>query len=233
MTLSQQAVDFLSRRQPNGKQKDFFDSHADIWDEINHNDLSKLEYICGLLDLKGSEHLMDVGTGTGVMIPYYLERIPAGHVTAVDFSEAMIEQAALKNPPSDQLDYKVSDVCDLEPNGDFDVVVCYSCFPHFPDPRAALRSMSGVLRKGGRLMIAHSSSKDFINDVHRHGGEEISKDFLPPAEIMTELLDEQGLRSVFARDDEKYYIVIAEKVRCNNASIFRRILHNLHKNGGH
>ena len=45
MTLSQQAVDFLSRRQPNGKQKDFFDSHADIWDEINHNDLSKLEYI--------------------------------------------------------------------------------------------------------------------------------------------------------------------------------------------
>ena len=42
-------------------------------------------------------------------------------------------------------------------------------------------------------MIAHSSSKDFINDVHRHGGEEISKDFLPPVEIMKELLDEQGL----------------------------------------
>ena len=57
--------------------------------------------------------------------------------------------------------------------------------------------MTGALKNGGRLAIAHSSSKEFINQVHRDGGEEISKDFLPNAEIMSELYREQGLKLFF------------------------------------
>jgi len=106
----------------------------------------------------------------------------------------------------------VEDVCNLSPVRFFDVVVCYSCFPHFPDPRRALKAISGVLKPNGRLMIAHSSSKDFINNVHRCGGEEICNDFLPPAEIMSELYHEQGLETIFSRDDEDYYIVIGKLI---------------------
>ena len=211
MTLSERATRFLSCRQPNGKQKDFFDAHADEWDDINHNDVSKIEYICGLLALSGGESILDVGTGTGVMIPYYLERLSNGHVTAVDFSEAMIRRATSKYPPSDRLDYMVSDVCSLSATSSYDVAVCYSCFPHFPNPVSAIHALSGTLRRGGRLMIAHSSSRTFINDVHREGGKEISKDFLPDADIMSELLMEEGLRTVFSRDDEDYYIIIGLK----------------------
>jgi hypothetical protein len=39
--------------------------------------------------------------------------------------------------------------------------------------------MSGALKEGGRLVIAHSSSREFINHVHMMGGKEISMDFLP------------------------------------------------------
>ena len=80
MSLSAKALDFLSRRQPNGKQKEFFDSHAEEWDEINHNDPSKLEYISDILDIEGNESILDVGTGTGVMIPYYQEHLRGGSI---------------------------------------------------------------------------------------------------------------------------------------------------------
>ena len=142
------------------------------------------------------------------MIPHYLRRLTSGSVTAVDFSERMIECASAKNPPSERLSYLVSDVCALPPSHGFDLAVCYSCFPHFPDPRKAIRSLAGTLAPGGRLVIAHSDSKEFINHVHTNGGEEISTDYLPDALIMSELFEEQGLETVFSRDDSEYYIVI-------------------------
>ena len=206
--LSERARRFLSDRQPNGKQKDFFDAHAKEWDVINHNDGKKIEYICKLLDLSGDESILDIGTGTGVMIPHYLERLPYGHVTAVDFSEEMIRVASSKYPPSDRLDYLVSDVCALEPSGSYDAAVCYSCFPHFPDPVRAIRALAGTLVRGGKLAIAHSSSREFINGVHREGGKEISRDFLPDADIMSELFSQEGVETSFSRDDDDYYILI-------------------------
>ena len=207
-SLSKEAEEFLSHRKPNGKQKDFFDQHAKEWDIINHNDARKLEYIADLLSLGGGEKILDVGTGTGVMIPYYLERLSAGRIVAVDFSEKMIEQASAKYPPSDRLEYMVSDVNSLPPSESFDTAVCYSCFPHFPDPRSALKALAGTLKHGGKLVIAHSSSKDFINNVHRCSGEEISNDYLPNAEIMSELFGEQNITTIFSRDDGEYYIVM-------------------------
>ncbi len=211
--LSQKTQTFLSNRKPNGKQREFFDEHASQWDSMNHHEDDKMLYIVGLLGLRGDERILDAGTGTGIMIPYYLERIGSGKVTAVDFSPRMIEEASGKYPPSERLEYLVSDVCCLEPSGSFDLAVCYSCFPHFPDPRKAISSLAGTLRTGGRLVIAHSSSKDHINDVHRCGGEEISNDYLPDADVMAELFAEQGLETVFSRDDEDYYIVIGRKGR--------------------
>lgn len=41
---------------------------------------------------------MDVGTGTGVMIPFYEEKLTSGSILAVDYSEKMIEVAKKKSP---------------------------------------------------------------------------------------------------------------------------------------
>jgi len=209
--LSAKTEKFLSGRRPNEKQQEFFDAHADVWDEINRNDPKKLDYIIGLLELNGDETILDVGTGTGVMIPYYLETLKEGSVTALDYSKRMIEKASSKYPPSAKLRYVVSDVYKLPSMNGFDVAVCYSCFPHFPDPLRALVTISETLKKGGRLMIAHSSSRDHINNVHSHGGEEISNDYLPEIGIMSELFVESGLETEFTRDDDEYYIIIGSK----------------------
>ena len=211
MTFTFMTSDFLSKRTENGKQKDFFDAHADVWDDISRSEPSKLRYITDLLGLKGDEEVLDVGCGTGVMIPYYLEHLRTGKVTAVDFSERMIAKASSKYPPSERISYMVRDVSELDGSEVFDVAVCYSCFPHFNDPVGALSALSGCLRKGGRLAIAHSDSKEHINSVHHEGGKEIRNDFLPDVTIMEELFANAGLELEFARDDADYYIVIGRR----------------------
>jgi demethylmenaquinone methyltransferase/2-methoxy-6-polyprenyl-1,4-benzoquinol methylase len=72
-------------------------------------------------------------------------------------------------------------------------------------------TFAGCLKEGGRLIVAHSSSKEHINTIHEEGGEEICTDFLPEIDIMREMMRRAGLETVTEQDDEEYYIAIAVK----------------------
>ena len=209
--MSQKVLDFLSKRKRNPKQKEFFNDRADDWDGMSIHDMSKVEYIMDVLGIKDGDSILDVGTGTGVMVPHYLDRMSDGHVTAVDFSENMISVARSKYPESERLSYRVMDIYDLKDESVYDKVVCYSCFPHFPDPIKAVEVLSRSLKKGGIFCIAHSSSKEHINHVHETGGAEICTDYLPELDVMCEIYHMCGLDVVFTRDDDDYYIVIGRK----------------------
>lgn len=203
--------DFLKRRKKNPKQREFFNERANMWDSMSLHDPKKVEYITEILKIEGTEDILDVGTGTGIMIPQYLSRITTGHVTAVDYSENMIAVAKSKNPESETLDYRVLDIYEIEQVERYDLIVCYSCFPHFPDPVRAIEVLTGALRTGGRFCIAHSSSKEHINKVHAEGGTEICNDYLPEIELMKQMYSQCGLQPVFFRDDSEFYIAIGMK----------------------
>lgn len=205
--------EFLARRRPNPKQRDFFNERAATWDRITVHDMDKVERIADLLGLKGHEYVLDVGTGTGVMIPFYERRLTSGKVLAIDYSEGMIEQARRKYPESDHplVSYRVMDLYQADFGPEFDLVVCYSCFPHFPDPLGAIKVLGGCLRPGGRLVIAHSSCKEHINRVHEEGGDEICADFLPSMEVMKAMMTEAGLAMLYEQDDQEYFVAVAQK----------------------
>lgn len=109
------------------------------------------------------------------------------------------------------ISYLVSDVYDLKYDGVFDLVVAYSCFPHFVDQPLAIKILAKALRKGGRLIVAHSDSAKKINGVHINGGVEIKKDFLPIMKILEWMMKRHGLTTIFERDDD-YFICIARKL---------------------
>jgi demethylmenaquinone methyltransferase/2-methoxy-6-polyprenyl-1,4-benzoquinol methylase len=205
--------EFLERRRYNPKQRDFFNQRAAVCDQMTVHDPLKVERIASLLELKGDEEIMDVGTGTGVMIPLYEGRLTSGRVTAIDYSERMIERCREKFPEKEhpKVSFRVLDLYQADYGPEFDLVVCYSCFPHFPDPQGAIVRLAGCLRKGGRLIVAHSSSKEHINTVHEEGGEEICTDFLPESGLMSVMMARAGLRTYFEQDDQDYYIVMATK----------------------
>ncbi|MCX6651325.1 MAG: class I SAM-dependent methyltransferase [Methanomassiliicoccales archaeon] len=203
----------MNAKRINPKQKGFFNEKAGVWDEITIHDLKKVDYIADRLEIRGDERILDIGTGTGVMIPFYEKHLTNGSVVAVDYSEKMIEMARSKYPEKEhpQISYLVSDLYDLKYEADFDLGVCYSCFPHFMDQPLAIEILYRALRKGGRLMVAHSDSAKKINGVHLNGGLEISNDFLPSMERMKQMMTECGMTIKFERDDESYYICIASK----------------------
>ncbi len=203
----------MNRKIVNPRQRDFFNEKAETWDEITVHDPDKLQYITELLGIHSDDRILDVGTGTGVMIPYYERYLVDGSVVAVDYSERMIDVARSKYPEKEHplISYLVSDIYDLEYDEDFDLVVCYSCFPHFVDQPLAIRILSRALRRGGRLAVAHSDSAEKINGVHMNGGEEIENDFLPPMEQLKQMIKESGLDVTFGRDDDSYFICLARK----------------------
>ncbi len=203
----------MNQKTINPRRKDFFNERAEIWDQIAIHDLEKVQYITALLGIRGSDRILDIGTGTGIMIPFYERYLVDGSVVAVDYSEKMIAVARSKYPEKEHplVSYLVSDVYDLKYDECFDLVICYSCFPHFTDQPLALQILSRALRKGGRLAVAHSDSAKKINGVHMSGGVEIGNDFLPRMEILKQMMNDSGLAVTFERDDESYFICIAKK----------------------
>jgi Methylase involved in ubiquinone/menaquinone biosynthesis len=194
-------------------QREFFNELANSWDNISIHDLTKVDYIISLLGLKGDERIMDVGTGTGILIPFYEKYLTSGSVLAVDFSKEMISRCKEKYPEAEHplVRFEVTDVYDTAYEKEFDVVTCYSCFPHFNDHQKVVDILSRSLNPGGKFMIAHSSSRDHINHVHRHGGSDIHDDVLPTLEELSILFTKSELHILFERSDEDYHIIIAEK----------------------
>ena len=194
-------------------RKGFFDENAGKWDEITVHDLDIVNMLADSIGMEGHETVLDIGTGTGIMIPFYRERTD-GAVTALDYSEKMIEVARRKYPESEYgVEYVVSDLYEYDPGKRFDVVVCYCCFPHFPRKQEAVDHLVSLLLPGGKLMIAHGSSRHHINMVHHEAGESVKHDMLPDMETMEGMMRSSGLDVVLEMDDERTFTIMGVKHR--------------------
>ncbi len=137
--------------------------------------------------------VLDVACGTGVLIPYYLERQVAA-VTAIDLSEKMCAIARDKFLTEEKVTIICGDVNEFNPGQLYDRIVVYNALPHFPDDCQLISKLAELLRENGRLTIAHGMSRERINNHHRNVSPEIKKPLKPAiqlAEIMTEFLDVQ------------------------------------------
>ncbi len=187
----------------------FFDSIAPEWDE--HEVLSLPPRVNRILDLinigKGMD-VLDLGTGTGVLIPYLLERTGSeGKVLGVDISEGMLSIAHRK---CDRLaDYPLLLKRDFESEdipGKYDVILLYSVYPHIDNPAKTLRRIIvNNLREGGSLFIAFPTNENFINNVH--GKVKARSSCLPPADVLAERLCLQGFDSRLVEATDESYIV--------------------------
>lgn len=189
--------------------REYFNQKAAIWDElIAEKDGAKLSALADRLGIPSGASVLDVGTGTGVFVPYLLERINGGRLVCLDIAEEMLKRAQAKGFPKN-VEHLHADVTDL-PLADavFDAVVCYSSFPHFQDKVRALGEMKRVLKNGGKLFICHSSSRETINKIHRQIPV-VANDILPDGIGMYSLLRAAGFGDIEVEDGPDGYFATA------------------------
>jgi demethylmenaquinone methyltransferase/2-methoxy-6-polyprenyl-1,4-benzoquinol methylase len=149
----------------------FFDRLAPQWDaDMIRSDA----IIASILDTAGvtaGKDILDVACGTGVLFPDYLSRNVAS-VTAVDISPEMVKIAAQKFPG--QVEVICGDVQTVDFEKQFDCIVIYNAFPHFPDPAGLIATLSSMLKPGGTLTVAHGMSRAAIDHHHEGSASKVS-----------------------------------------------------------
>ncbi|MFC1915489.1 class I SAM-dependent methyltransferase [Chloroflexota bacterium] len=190
----------------------YFNHRAAVWDETaTENNETNLRLMAERLKIKPGARILDVGTGTGVFLPFLLSEIGSnGQIVALDIAEEMLSKARAKGF-NGNIDYLNADVTNVPlPDETFDNVVCYSSFPHFQDKSKALGEINRVTKSGGRLLICHTSNRDSINQLHL-GIPEVKNDFIPGEDEMQRMLVEAGFIDIRIEDNQENYLCQAWK----------------------
>ncbi|MGS0765507.1 methyltransferase domain-containing protein [Syntrophomonas curvata] len=190
------------------RHKEHFNQLAAGWEEmISDKTRECLRDIVHELNITPGAAVLDVGSGTGVLLPMLLDAVASGgKVVALDIAENMLEQARLRYQDT-RLDFVVGDAVNPGlPRHSFDEIICNSCFPHFRDKAAALRQLAALLKPGGRLVICHTQSREAINHLHRSLGGLVAEDTLPDDSEMVWMISKAGLTDIKISDGEKYLL---------------------------
>ncbi|MFU8790093.1 MAG: class I SAM-dependent methyltransferase [Methylobacter sp.] len=115
-----------------------------------------------LWDKVDGHHILEVGVGTGKNFDYYP---PDARITAIDFSEQMLKQAAKKRGRKNvTVELELMDIQSLYfADNSFDTVVCSFVFCSVPSALKGLKELYRVCKPGGQvLLLEHVISSNAV-----------------------------------------------------------------------
>lgn len=201
-------------------RKEYFNAHADQWLDMWYKDTvtglhdkheKDFQRLFSLLPIRAGDRILDAGCGSGVLVPFLLERITAsGLLYEVDFAEKMIE-VNRRMHPQENIRYLLSDAENIPlEEGSCDAVICFSSFPHFQDQERALASLARILKNQGIFNLSHFHSSEGIQK-HHEPCPAVMHDRLPEEATMRTWLQKAGLTVEKFIDEPGFYCVIARK----------------------
>jgi SAM-dependent methyltransferase len=150
-------------------QREHFAKVADTYDSsISHGDDEHglaLRHISVLVDELAVNSVLDVGTGTGRGLKYFLAQHPGMHVHGIEPVPELIEQAVCKNGiPPERIAQGAGDSLPFA-DGEFDAVTAFGVLHHAENPSRVIKEMMRVARRAV-----------FISDSNRFGqGSKLSR----------------------------------------------------------
>jgi ubiquinone/menaquinone biosynthesis C-methylase UbiE len=107
-----------------------------------------------------TDRVLDVGCGTGRAAMTLAPLV--AHVTGIDLTEAMLEQARQSQAAANisNMEWRQGDVTALPfADGEFTLVTCSAMLHHVAEPARVLAEMSRVCARGGRVMAIDVNPK--------------------------------------------------------------------------
>lgn len=179
----------------------FFDRCAPDWDSQILRNEAVIRKILDNAGVTEGVHVLDVACGTGVLFADYLSRGVAS-LTGIDIAPEMAKIAQAKFPEAKVI---CGDVEEVTFDRQFDVVMVYNAFPHFPDPAKLIRVLAGLVKPGGRISVAHGMSRDALTAHHAGRASDVSIDLLHEQQL-ADLCDPYFDVDVIISDDAMYQV---------------------------
>lgn len=156
---------FLSKRDQ--ECRGMTEWNASEYARISTLQASMAEEVLSLLDLKGTEHILDVGCGNGKTTAEIAARVPRGEVVGVDASADMIGFAAAHSDLHSNLKFAVADARNLPYQHQFDLVVSFNALHWIPEQDRALNSIHSALKPDGlaQLRLVPKADRESLEDV--------------------------------------------------------------------
>ncbi len=166
----------------------------------------RLKKIVASAEIEKGDFVLDVGSGTGVLVPL-IQKYEPRRLYACDLSEAMLKQLRKNYPDVETI---VSDVRDLTlPDGSIDVVFINACYANIVDKAGTFSSMGRMVKPSGRVVISHPLGKSFIDSFKE--SVPFPVDDFPEESEAEILLEPYGFRIKKFVDEPKLYILVATK----------------------
>jgi ubiquinone/menaquinone biosynthesis C-methylase UbiE len=192
----------------------FFDDRAEIWD--SHDYMEKEERLLEIFRNYISEPgypLLDIGCGTGVLVPVLESILPKGSpIIEMDISRAMLAKAKSKYSLKNNISFTHANAHILPfTDNSIATVICFAVFPHLYDQKQAIKEFYRILAKDGSLVILHLMGHKELNAMHSEAGHAVCRHALAPADTVARQISEQNFTITTCEEDENLYLIEAEK----------------------
>src|SRR5580704_8311412 len=143
--------------------------NASEYDRIAALQAAMAEEALSLLDLRGTETILDIGCGNGRTTGEIAARLPRGRIVGVDASARMIafarEHAA--SLPHSNVEFAVADARHLTFSQEFDLIVSFNALHWVPEQALALDSIHAAIKPSGvaQLRLVPQGKRTSLEDV--------------------------------------------------------------------
>ena len=134
------------------------------------------DFVFELMALQETDHVLEIGSGTGKLLKRMSAQITQGSIEGVDFSNSMISLSRKRNKKKIAkgiLTIKQGDFNNVEYDEQcFDKICSVNTIYFWPDPEKTIQTIYRILKRGGSLFLgfeekAQMEKKSLSPDVFR------------------------------------------------------------------
>ncbi len=197
-----------NRREHNEYQAALYvDEVEEFLSEIAPEIRAHLARIVEAAELRPSDHVLDVGTGAGILIPY-ISSYGVQRILGCDLSPVMLAEGRKRYPDTE---FWEGDIVDLPVSeGPFDACFFNGMFGNVWDPREILAHAVDLTTSGARLVISHPCGAEYVAGLHKKDPKRVPR-ALPTRRSIADLIKGLSLAASAMTDEPEFYLLVLKR----------------------